>query len=149
MGADLYTTPLYEKQRQQWEPEFEKAASLRDSVTQGTEEHRQAQARVETCYEKIYERGYFRDPYNDHDLLWKFGLSWWTDVIPMLDDKSQLSVEQADLLLAMLKERHNIFQLKLAPLSAEERRRFLDRYADLQKFLNEAIELNTPIDASL
>jgi hypothetical protein len=52
-------------------------------------------------------------------------------------------------LLDMLKERHNIFLLKLAPLPAEERKHFLDRYADLQAFINDPIELNSPIDASL
>ena len=51
----------------------------------------------------------------------------------MLDDKSRLSVEQASCLLSMLKERQNIFQLKLATLPAEERRYFLDRYAQLQQ----------------
>jgi hypothetical protein len=49
----------------------------------------------------------------------------------------------------MLKERQNTFQLKLATLPADERKYFLDRYAELQKFLNEAIELGMPIDASL
>jgi transcriptional regulator with XRE-family HTH domain len=71
--------------RQQWEPQFEKAARLRDSLERGTEEYENAQAKVEECYGKMYERGYFRDPYNDWDLLWKFGLSWGNDVIPMLD----------------------------------------------------------------
>jgi hypothetical protein len=104
---------------------------------------------VEKCYEKMYERGYFRDPYNDNDLLWKFGLSWWTDVIPMLDGEGQLSVEKAAGLLALLKQRDNIFQLKLAQLPASERKSFLDRYAKLQKFLNDAIELGSPIHASL
>lgn len=149
MSADLFINPLYQRKCQQWEPEFEKAARLRDSLPRGSEEYQKAQARVEACYEKMHERGYFRDPYNNHDLLWKFNLSWWTDIIPMLDDNGQLSVKHASRLLAMLRERHNIFRLKLAPLPAEERRRFLDRYANLQKFLNEAIELNAPIDASL
>jgi hypothetical protein len=149
MGADLYINPLYQQQCQEWEGEFEKAARLRDRLPRDSEEYKTAQARVEECYGKMYERGYFRDPYNDHDLLWKFNLSWWDDVIPMLNDRSQLSVEQASRLLEMLKERHNIFQLKLAPLPAEERKRFLDRYAELQKFINDAIELNAPIDASL
>jgi len=149
MGADLYINSLYQPQLRKWEPKFEKAARLRDSLKPGTEEHRRAQAHVEKCYEKMYERGYFRDPYNDNDLLWKFGLSWWTDVIPMLDGEGQLSVEKAAGLLALLKQRDNIFQLNLAQLPASERKSFLDRYAKLQKFLNDAIELGSPIDASL
>src|SRR6266568_7238017 len=108
MGADLYITSLYEPHRQQWEPQFEEAAKRRDSLERGSEEYRKAQAKVEECYEKMYEHGYFRDPYNDWDLLWKFGLSWWNDVIPMQDDEGRLSVSQAKQLLAMLKERENV-----------------------------------------
>jgi hypothetical protein len=40
MGADLYINPLYQPQLQKWEPKFEKAARLRDSLKPGTEEHR-------------------------------------------------------------------------------------------------------------
>jgi len=148
MGADLFIGPLFQRQRQEWEGKFEKAARLRDRLPRDSEEYKAAQARVEECYEKLHERGY-RDPYNDNDLLWKFNLSWWTDVIPMLDKKGELSVEQASCPLRMLKERQNISRLKVATLSAEDRKYFLDRYAELQKFLNEAIELDSPIEASL
>src|SRR5258708_17722545 len=105
MGADLYITPLHQQQRQQWEPQFEEAVRRRDSLKAGTEEYHQAQARVEECHDQLNCQGYFRDPYNDWDLLWKFGLSWWEDVIPMLDKWSRLSVAQVQSLLAMLRER--------------------------------------------
>jgi chaperonin cofactor prefoldin len=149
MGADLYIMPLHQQQRQQWEPQFEAAVRRRDSLKRGSKEYQQAQEEVEECYEKLHEEGYFRDPYNDWDLLWKFGLSWWDDVIPMLDKEGCLSVAQVRSLLAMLKERENVFALKLAEFPAEEQRHFRSRYTDLQKFLNQAIELNTPIEASL
>jgi hypothetical protein len=149
MGANLYITKLYRPQREQWEPLFDEAVQRRDGLTAGSEEHRQAQARVEECYEKLHEQGYFRDSYNDWNVLWKFGLSWWEDVIPMLDDESGLSVEQARNLLGMLKQRENVFALKLAVLPAEDQRYFRGRYASLQEFLNQAIELDTTIDASL
>jgi hypothetical protein len=149
MGADLYINSVFQRQREDWEPEFYKATALRDSLQRGSPEYEKAQAQAEEYYEKMYERGYFRDPYNDHDLLWKFNLSWWDDVVPMLNARSELTIAQACHLLDMLQERHNIFLLKLAPLPAEERKYFLDRYADLQKFINDAIELNSPIDASL
>jgi hypothetical protein len=57
--------------------------------------------------------------YNDWALLWKFRLSWWGDVIPMLDDKNRLSVEQAQGLLEMLKQRENVFELKLAQTAGQ------------------------------
>src|SRR5947207_14270655 len=137
MGADLYITPLNAQQRQQWEPEFEKAVQLRDGCSEGTSEHRQAQEMVEECYNRLYERGYFRDPYNDWGLLWKFGLSWWEDIIPMLDDESKLSVAEAENLLAMLKEREKTFDAGLAQLPAEDQQHFRRRYAALQEFLHE------------
>jgi len=28
---------------------------------------------------------YFRDSYNDSSLLWQLGLSWWSDVAPIID----------------------------------------------------------------
>ena len=106
MGADLYITPLNAQQRQQWEPEFEKAASARDEALDEASQ-KVAQVRVEQAYEQMYSRGYFRDPYNDWDLLWNFGLSWWQDVIPMLDKEGWLSVERAQGLLAIWREQYN------------------------------------------
>jgi hypothetical protein len=149
MGADLYIWPLHQRQRQQWEPPFEEAVRQRDSLAVGTDEHRKAQERVKKCFDRMFERGFYRDPYNDWDLLWKFDLSWWSDVIPMLDDQGQLPVEQARRLLGLLSEREDVFALKLAEMPANDQQYFRRRYTDLQKFLHEAIELNTPIDASL
>ena len=68
----------------------------------------------EDCYEKMYERGYFRDSYNDSALLGKFDLSWWDDVTPMLNDKSELTPEKACSFLAMLKDREQLFECNLA-----------------------------------
>src|ERR1700716_2607516 len=104
MGADLYIPPLFQQQRQQWEPLFEEAARKRDRLKASSKERRQAQARVEECYDKMHAQGYFRDSYNDWNLLWKFGLSWWTDVIPMLDKDRRLSPKNAGRLLQMLSE---------------------------------------------
>jgi hypothetical protein len=35
----------------------------------------------------VYERGYYRDSYNNSNLLWLFGLSWWEDVLGVLTGK--------------------------------------------------------------
>jgi len=44
----------------------------------GAEEEAQAaQVKVEEYHAKMYESGYFRDSYNDTNLLWRFNLSWW------------------------------------------------------------------------
>ncbi len=149
MGADLYINQLYEPQRQKWEPLFEKAARTRDRLPAGSEEHRRAQARVEECYANMKAEGYFRDSYNDWNLLWKFGLSWWSDVIPMLNQESELPVEAVKSLLAMLEERENVFQRELEALPVKEQDSFRRRHKDFEKFLKRAIDLNVPILASL
>ena len=137
MGADLYIDTLYQPHHKKWKRKFDKAVKRRDGL-----------AEVEAAYSKMHERGYFRDPYNNNNPLWKFGLSWWDDVIPMLDAERDLSPAQAKKLLSILKE-NQIFEMSLKKLSPDERKYYLDRYADLQKFLNQAIELGEPIQASL
>ena len=149
MGADLYINSLYQPQRLKWEKVFDEAVAERDRVQPETAEFKKAQATLEDAYSRMYERGYFRDSYNDNNLLRKFGLSWWEDVIPMLNADGELSVSQAERLLKMLKEQHGEFLGNLKPMSAARRKEFLDAYAYLQKFLNEAIELDAPIHASL
>ncbi len=149
MGADLYITTLFQRRRQQWEPELERAMRLRDSCSEGTEEYRQADARVGECHDRLYESGYFRDPYNDWDLLWQFGLSWCDDVIPMLDADFTLSVVETENLLALLREREETFESRLAQMQRTDREYFRNRYAALTDFLREAIKLNAPIQAWL
>ena len=149
MGADLYINTLYQPNYRKWEREFKKAVKVRDGLKPETKEHQQAQAEVEEAFERMHERGYFRDPYNNNDLLWKFGLSWWDDVIPMLDAGGDLSPEQAKKLVGMLDENQAKLQESISTMSEKERRYFVDRYADLLRFLNEAIELDAPIHASL
>jgi hypothetical protein len=149
MGADLYITALNEKQRQQWEKRFERAARQRDRLPDGTPEHAQAQKRVELCYDKMRARGYFRDSYNDSDLLWKFGLSWWRDIIPLLEDDRYLSVGKTTKLLAMLKEHEPDFERNVADVPEQSKQYFHRKYEALQNFLGEAIALDLPIECSL
>ena len=94
-------------------------------------------------------RGYFRDPYNSWDLLWQFRLSWWTDVIPMLDAERYLSVEKAAALLTMLKEREPVFEENLRALKAPDAQYFREQYRSFREFLDEAIRLNEAVECSL
>jgi hypothetical protein len=95
------------------------------------------------------EEGYFRDPYNDWDLLWQFGLSWWEHILPRLGQDDTLAVRDAEWLLSQLKRRENIFQQNIAEMPANEQDHFRIRYERLQKFLNCAIERKEPILCSL
>ena len=147
MGADLYLNSAFEPQRQKWEPKFEKAAAARDAAPDGPSREA-AQQRVEYCYDQMFARGYFRDSYNDSNLLWKFGLSWWGDVIPMLDH-SLLSPAQTLRLLAMMDERQGEFDRAVAALSIEEQTYFREKAAELRAFLREASTRGESIDCSL
>jgi hypothetical protein len=84
MGADLYISQLFDSQFQKWHKRFDKAIAGRGGLPENSPERAQAQKRAEHCFDKIYEQEYFRDSYNDSSVLWKFGLSLWEDVIPML-----------------------------------------------------------------
>ena len=149
MGADLYINSLYEPEHTRWEAEFEATVKLRDSLPSGSPERAIAEKRVAHCFEQMQSRGYFRDPYNNWDLLWQFGLSWWKDVIPMLDKDSRLTATAATKLLGMLTEREDTFEERLSAFSEKDEQYFRARYAELRQFFNQAISLGESIDCSL
>jgi hypothetical protein len=72
MGADLYLMSLHEPARKKWEPRFEAAAKERNRHEPGTPEHERWHKRVLKYYDRTYSAGYFRDPYNDWDVLYQF-----------------------------------------------------------------------------
>jgi hypothetical protein len=149
MGADLFIPVLHQKHHEKWQKRFDQAARRRNRLQDGTPQHAEAQKQVELCYGKMYERGYFRDSYNDSNLLWKFGLSWWNDIIPLLDDDRYLPVQKQKTLLTMLKEREPAFEDNLKKIPTNDRQYFLEKYEALQSFLGEAIALDSLIECSL
>jgi len=149
MGADLYINSLYEPERARWEHKFDAAVKHRETKPAGSPEWDEAQKEVEHCFEQMRSQGYFRDPYNDWDLLWHFGLSWWNDVIPMLDEDCRLNAGAATRLLAMLTEREGVFGERLSDLSEGDAQYFRNRYVELRQFLNQAVALGEPIECSL
>jgi hypothetical protein len=149
MGADLYIRELFDPNKKQWQVLFDLAIQRRDRVPEDSAQHKKAQKQAEFYFEQMYSQGYFRDPYNDWDLLWKFDVSWWGDVIPMLDQKGRLSVEKTTELLALLKSREPVFLESLDTLPAPDKKYFRQQYVQLLAFLSQAIELGSPIDCSL
>lgn len=148
MGADLYINTIYEQQRQRYEPGFDKWVKIRDQAT--TEEERErAQRRVNWYLDRLHERGYFRDPYNPADLLWQFQLSWWSDVLPLVNDKDDLGVATSGKLLTRLREREPVFEESLKSRDQRWQKYFRRRYEVLKAFLKEAIDRNEPIHCSL
>ncbi len=149
MGADLYINSLYEPQRARWERKFDAAVKHRDSLPTDSPHRAEAQVQVDHCFTQMRSQGYFRDPYNDWDVLWHFGLSWWDDVIPMLDEDCRLTTGAATRLVAMLTEREGVFGERLSALSEEDAQYFRDRYVELRQFLNQAVGLDEAIECSL
>jgi hypothetical protein len=49
--------------------------------------------------------GYFRNGYNNGDVMWAMGLSWWNTVRPMLDEQGYLSIAKAKELVALIENR--------------------------------------------
>src|SRR5262249_3146114 len=98
---------------------------------------------------KMFERGYFRDPYNPADLLWKFELSWWQDMGELQDASGWLQPDSVAAFLQMLREREPVFEQNLAPLEKHAQRYYREAYAALQALLNEALTRNEGIDCCL
>jgi hypothetical protein len=96
-----------------------------------------------------HSQGYFRDPCNDWDLLWQFGLSWWRDVIPMLDGEGCLSARAVRRLLALMDERADVFEERMEAMSKKNEEYFRSRHTELRRFLNQAVSLKEPIECSL
>ncbi len=149
MGADLYIARLFDENHAKWKKRFDDAVLRRDALKQGTPEYERAQARLGRYFDKLHEQGYFRDPYNYWELLCQFDLSWWQDVIPMLNKHRCLSVGKSRQLLTRLKEQEPTFEQNIAGLSATDQDYFKAQYQRLQQFLNQAIELGQPIECSL
>lgn len=68
MGADLYLDSLHQPQCGRYEPRFERWMQKRDQAQSATDRDK-AQRQVAYYYDKMYERGYFRDSYNSSSLL--------------------------------------------------------------------------------
>jgi hypothetical protein len=149
MGADLYINSLFEPQRARWEQKFDAAVRHRESLPADSPHRDEAQRQVDHCFEQMRSQGYFRDPYNNWDLLQQFGLSWWSDVIPILDEDCRLTVGAATRLLAMLTEREGVFGERLSALSEADAQYFRDRYVELRQFVNQAVVLGEPIECAL
>jgi len=159
MGADLYLSSVSQKQFAKYEPLFEEWVSRRDALQAAGNlaEAEAAQQKVETYYDKMYARGYFRDSYNNSNLLWLFKLSWWADVSGILtDDEGLMSPENAQCFLHLLQEREAVFSANLpqVELTDDESREtaeqyFCEKYRQLQVFLQEAIDKDESIICSL
>ena len=121
MGADLYMEKSYKERKQKHIEELDLLI----------ENNRQDEAM--TLFDYLHnEEVYFRDSYNSRSVMWAMGMSWWDDVLPMLDKDGNLSHEDTIKLINMITD---------APLNVSTD--FLDNMPDewtiddAQKYLKE------------
>lgn len=60
--------------------------------------------------------GYYRDSYNNWNLLWQFGLSYWTDIKKFHDEEGIMSSKNAEKLLKELQTREVLFEKNMQDL---------------------------------
>jgi hypothetical protein len=149
MGADLYLKGEFERHHKPWKELFDKAVGERDKCETDSTQFRTWQRRVETYYERMYAVGYFRDPYNDWEMLGLLDLSWDGDVIPMLDLDHHLSPAKAKEFLTLLESREAKFKKNLTHLSRRDSQYFREQYRKLNLILQHSVAANLPIYCSL
>jgi hypothetical protein len=99
MGADLYLNSVFRKHRDRYAPKFDHWVAKRRALHKAGQREAadRAQKQVLKYFEKMHERGCFRDSYNPSNLLWLFDLSWWQDVLEVLVGKDgKMSPENAE-----------------------------------------------------
>ena len=159
MGADLYLNSVFRKHRDRYAPKFDHWVAKRNALHKAGQRAAadEAQKQVLRYYDKMYQRGYFRDSYNGSNLLWLFDLSWWRDVLEGLVGKDgKMSPENAEHFLRLLGDRESVFQANLAKVKpadgetrAEVEKYFRKKYEHLKTFLRRAIDRKECIQCSL
>lgn len=148
MGADIYLRKKYEKHSEKYQKKFDVAIKERDDKRPESAEHKKAQKNVEKWYDLMLSKGYFRDSYNDSNLLWKMDLSWWEWANKYCDEEGEISPDKLKLLLVEL----DVNKSKLDNYDFEndkEREYFEQKYKDLTGLIQEAIDLNEPLEFSV
>ena len=159
MGADLYLNSAFLKNRARYEPKFSRWVAKRDTLHQAGQQAAadEAQKQVLRYYDKMYQRGSFRDSYNSSNLLWLFDLSWWEDVLDVLvDQDGKMSPENVECFLRLLEDRESVFQANLAKVKpadgetrAEVEQYFRQKYERLKAFLRQATDRKECVECSL
>ena len=148
MGADLYINSIFSKNKEKFEPEFDKWVEKRNKA-QSKEEKDKCQEKVVKFYDKMNKIGYFRDSYNNSNLLWMLNLDYWSWFKSFLDKNNRLSPKKAKILVKELKERKIVFDNKKELLKKDWVDYFEKSFKELTEFLETAIDLNESIECSI
>jgi hypothetical protein len=97
--------------------------------------------------------GYYRDCYNSYGTFAGLGLSWWQDVIPMLDDNNCLTVEKTEKLKKMVEDKLLCFEGRAEPNLKIYHKEYADNIIkdskELIEYLDNAIKLEMKINCNL
>lgn len=184
MGADLYIEVLHEQHRAKTELAFQKAVTARDKHAKQhgcdlrwTDKEEQTsdcprlvklQAAVSKAYDAMTsdDPGYYRDSYNNSNLLWRLEYqngdgpnSYWQDI--KTDRNGNMSVRRAKAWLKAVKGARirkvgegesEVGASWASQLTPEQRKEwddyFTEKKAKLEAFLQRAIDLKQPIRCS-
>lgn len=149
MGADLYILSAdIQKIKDKYSKELDELINKRNKI-ESDKEKKDIQAQIDEVYNKLYSNDYYyRDSYNNSNLLWQFNLDYWVWFAGLLKD-GELTPEKSRYVLTELANRRGIFMEKIAKMSADERNYFKDKHRQFQNFLLNAIEANANIDCSI
>jgi len=186
MGADLYIPSLHKICEKKFKTPFQQAVWVRDAVhllatvnktvnidgkdVKLKKINERAQALVTFLYDQMYSEGYFRDSYNDNNLLAILGASYWVDMAKLVDKKGLMQPAQIREFINWL-EAHKVpevawFEGEWSHTTAdalnESRQRWLKEWGaekvraqfdahrtSMLAFFNKALELNEAVKCSL
>lgn len=153
MGADIYLESVNGACREAWEHVFKDAVKKRDASKTSAAKARW-QKKVEEAWLGMYAGGYFRDNYNGYGLFAQTQLSWWRDVIPMLNEEGYLPIDRAEELKAMvLAEKLDLSSARKVAAEQKEDPPTIQEYEgqrdELIKILDQSIALGEPLRCSL
>ncbi len=94
----------------------------------------------------MHGQGYYRDSYNDSNLLWKLGLDYWGWFAAYLDWEGLLDPDKAEVVLKEVESRRNALE---EIEDREERKYFEEKFDEFTEFLRTAIRMGEPIECSI
>lgn len=148
MGADITLRSVHNKNYDKYEEEFKYWVDQRNKLSQGmedTKEYKDIQKKVVKYSDLMYSKGYFRDSYNDSNLLWKLDMSWWDLCKKYQNDNGMVEPKNLEIILKDLEDnRHKLDEIEYdTDLNKEY---FTKKYNNLVKLIKTAIKLNEPLD---
>jgi len=105
---------------------------------------------IKLCYGGDQKKdSYYRDSYNNTNLLWQLGLDYWVWFAGFLNKKRELTPAKTKKVLEIIRARHCVLDGKKELYKKEWCDYFNEKYDELVGFLEKAIELKSNIEASI